>query len=248
MWISSNFDSYKCINLLYLFIYLLFIHSFIYLFHKLINLFIHFVYFLVTFESFYSCIFLFTVQPKSPYREKVSLSLCHLNDCKLLSEINWELRRERVKIKRLVWQNTISNKELLAQGHWESMENILMRGQWRCICTCLEEDPITSRQWLLDTRRNRGGPQNTRWRTVGESDVTLLDTWRNRGQPQNTRRRTVLGLTLLDTWRNRGGPQNTWWRTVGGVALLDTKRNRGGPQKHPVKNCWGCDSIENLKE
>ena len=215
MWISSNFDSYKCINLLYLFIYLLFIHSFIYLFHKLINLFIHFVYFLVTFESFYSCIFLFTVQPKSPYREKVSLSLCHLNDCKLLSEINWELRRERVKIKRLVWQNTISNKELLAQGHWESMENILMRGQWRCICTCLEEDPITSRQWLLDTRRNRGGPQNTRWRTVGESDVTLLDTWRNRGQPQNTRRRTVLGLTLLDTWRNRGGPQNTWWRTAG---------------------------------
>ena len=189
------------------------------------------MYFLVTFELFYSCIFLFAVQPKSPYREKVSLSLCHLNDCKLLSEINWELRREIVKIKRLVWQNTISNKELLAQGHWESMENILMRRQWRCICTCLEEDPITSRQWLLDTKRNRGGPQNTQWRTVG--GVTLLDTWRNRGQPQNTRRRTVVGLTLLDTRRNRGGPQNTWWRTVVGVTLLDTKRNRGGPQ-----NTW----------
>jgi len=69
------------------------------------------------------------------------------------------------RIKRVFWPNTISNEELLAQCHQESMDTILMRRRWRWIRHMLRREPnnitCVALHWTPEGKRKRGRPKNT---------------------------------------------------------------------------------------
>jgi len=81
------------------------------------------------------------------------------------------------RIKRVLWPNTISNEELLAQCHQESMDTILMRRRWRWIGYVLRRklNNIThvALHWTPEGKRKRGRPKNT-WRRAVEGELKTL--------------------------------------------------------------------------
>ena len=111
------------------------------------------------------------------------------------------------RILRIFWPNTISNEELLAECHQESMETIILRRRWKWIGHVLRREPDNivriALHWTPEGRRKRGRPKNTWRRTVEGELKTFNHTWGTiQRLAQNRQKWRTFVAALHANWHN----------------------------------------------
>jgi hypothetical protein len=112
------------------------------------------------------------------------------------------------RIMRIFWPNTISNDELLAQCHQESMKTIIMRRRWKWIGHVLRKESTSitrvALHWTPEGRRKRGRPKNTWRRTVEGEMKTMNHTWGTIQKLAQDRQRWRTLVAALHATRHNG--------------------------------------------
>ena len=98
-----------------------------------------------------------------------------------LNQLSTFHTKNRRRILRIFWPETISNQHLLARCNQDSMGTIIMRRRWRWIGHVIRREPgnisRTALHWTPEGKRKRGRPKNTWCRTVEGELTTLHHTW-----------------------------------------------------------------------
>ena len=101
-------------------------------------------------------------------------SECWKLTAKLADKLETFQRRCLLKILRVFWPNTITNKELLRKTDATSLATQIKRRRWRSLGHVCRMSPgalpKTALRWTADGKRRRGRPEET-WRRTVEKEM-----------------------------------------------------------------------------